>query len=203
MFAQNQLDEIKFVAKRVKNQGELAVFKATLYSDLMPTFSRTQLEILKYCAEECNRQRSGEMSVYDMVNAWNWTKIWDNVQQPINLTTKAIEQIGKIVEPIDNAKGFRTIPIFVGNGTWGYIEKALWHRVPEMLEMLLASYYENLLEASHEKAVTKEDQFYYEYENIHPFKDGNGRSGKILYNYLNNTLENPIMPPNFWGSSNP
>jgi fido (protein-threonine AMPylation protein) len=70
----------------------------------------------------------------------------------------------------------------------------------------LESYYEDGLIIgikNHPLAVTKEDQFYYEYENIHPFRDGNGRTGKILYNYLLGTLDNPKMPPNFWGSSNP
>jgi fido (protein-threonine AMPylation protein) len=47
---------------------------------------------------------------------------------------------------------------------------------------------------------------YVEYEEIHPFVDSNGRTGKIILNYLNGTLLDPIFPPNdIWGDwiSNP
>ena len=191
-------------------------------------FSDTQLEVIKYCAQECYRQHSGEESVHDMVNAWNLAHgyhygdlYWDpsdgpetetfafiNAEQerqnkiPLDMTLEFIERIGKLVEPYENKKGFRTIPIYVGN-RFDMVEKAPWDRVIPLLNLLLESYYDGSLQATHKFAETREDQFYYEYENIHPFVDGNGRSGKILYNYLNDTLDAPIMPPNFWGSSNP
>ena len=194
-----------------------------------------ELHIIKYCAEECFRQGSGEVSVYDMCNAWQWAQEkWeycptcayaykednaefphDRLQQPIDL--EFIEHLGKLVEPVDNKNGFRRIPIGVNDPNFGWIEKASWERVPILLEMLLDSYYLGLLKTDAEDAATgdphyrdwnnlsktAEDQFYYEYENIHPFRDGNGRTGKIIYNYLCGTLDNPIMPPNFWGASNP
>lgn len=160
-------------------------------------FTNGQLRVIEYCALECVRQRSGEESVYDMLNAWNFADLHLG-----KIDLDFIEEIGRTVEPVDNTSGFRRIPIGVGNGfTW--IEKAQWAEVPRLLEYLLASYYEGFLEPTHEKAKTREDQFYYEYEEIHPFVDGNGRTGKILYNYLKGTLARPEMPPNFWGSSNP
>lgn len=39
------------------------------------------------------------------------------------------------------------------------------------------------------------DEFYWEFEEIHPWKDGNGRVGSILWNYKNGTLTNPVHPP--------
>ena len=171
----------------------------------MNILAYSQLNVIKYCARECKRQHSGEESVYDMVNAWNYTQIWWDTP----LIPSMIARIGRLVEPQDNRNGFRKIPVYVGNISLGYIEKAPWERVPELLKLLLEDYYDPDLDwmnermpPSHELSKTREDQFYFDFENIHPFVDGNGRVGKILYNYLCGTLENPILPPNFWGSSN-
>jgi hypothetical protein len=163
-------------------------------------FTPEQLNILQYIAEECERQGSGGASVYNMLKAWEYAFIsWDNCDK---LTIEFIEEIGKLVEPEDNKKGFRQIRIFVSDD-FTSIEKSPWERVPEQLQHLIDSYYEGLLEPSHKEAETPEDQFYFEYENIHPFRDGNGRSGKIIYNFLLGKLNNPWMVPNFWGYDNP
>jgi len=44
---------------------------------------------------------------------------------------------------------------------------------------------------------------YREFQEIHPFRDGNGRVGKIVFNLLNGTLHDPQMPPNFFNCANP
>lgn len=167
-------------------------------------FTEQQLIVIRYCAEECHRQYSGPFSVYEMVDAWDYASdhYRNETSEDGRITLAFIEEIGKRVESLDNIKGFRTIPIYVGN-RWDMVEKAPWDRVVPLLDLLLNSYYEDILIATHALAKTPEDQFYFEYENIHPFVDGNGRSGKILYNYLRGTLDKPVMPPNFWGSSNP
>jgi len=172
-----------------------------------------ELEIIRYCAEECDRQGSGELSVYNMCNAWELAQ-----ERMLNEPAEArivdldfIDWLGRLVEPTRNNKGYRTIPIYVGN-KWEMVEKAPWDRVQPLLTALLESYYSNDLfpqsspyeydTSPARLAKTVEDIFYYEYENIHPFVDGNGRTGKILYNYLCGTLDNPKLPPNFWGSVN-
>lgn len=231
MFTEQQLEVIKSVARKKKNQGEISVWKALIELPL-GTFTGPQVQIIQYCAEECKRQHSGEMSVYDMLVAWNWMAEHNKLALPdekrTQLNLQCIETLGTLVEPIDNRKGFRTIPIGVTDGRGGWIEKAQYAEVPRLLEHLLNSYYEGHLEiksctcgsavsqhmsgcaifynvrsGGHELAKTPEDQFYFEYENIHPFVDGNGRSGKILYNYLLGRLDDPIMPPNFWNIGNP
>ena len=174
-------------------------------------FDNSQLFVIQFCAEECERQQSGEKSVYDMINAWEYATFYSSMYCPPHTAdpepvadhlAPPIEDIGILVEPIANKNGFRMIPIGVGNA-YEWHEKADWQEVPRLLELLLDSYNTGILEPSHPLAKTSEDQFYYEFENIHPFRDGNGRTGKILYNYLSGTLENPKMPPNFWGFSNP
>ncbi len=47
------------------------------------------------------------------------------------------------------------------------------------------------------------DIVYREFELVHPFSDGNGRTGKVLLNYLADTLERPTMPSDWFGCANP
>ena len=45
------------------------------------------------------------------------------------------------------------------------------------------------------------EEAYKEFQIIHPFEDGNGRVGKIIYNKLKNSLDNPTFPPIFFPDS--
>jgi len=159
-----------------------------------------------------------------MLNAYDWAD-WqrdgDDKLKPI--TVEFITHFGMLVEPFQNIGGIRRIPISIG------YEVRQADRLPERLNSLIEAYYDGRLIPDHHSfngdisknevrvctdcgkdysahtnfAQTSEDVFYFEYEMIHPFADGNGRSGKILYNYLLDKMDDPKMPPNFFGSSNP
>jgi hypothetical protein len=144
--------------------------------------------ISKYCAEEVARQyfprNPPTELVAGMIYAWMDAIEVYNVNEKI--TPDDIKRWGAYIEPHNNGEGYRKVPIFVGD-----FEKMNWRLIDRALEILVEAI--NLRQVDCLAA-------YREFEEIHPFIDGNGRTGKIILNYVNNTLLQPTFPPNdFWG----
>ncbi|MEO6903529.1 MAG: Fic family protein [Bacteroidia bacterium] len=110
------------------------------------------------------------------------------------LSTNAIIEIQKILE--ENAAGIRKLPgTALRNATTGKVI----YTPPDNLDII------NRLMKNFEKYINEPDDIsplikmavqHYQFESIHPFYDGNGRTGRIiniLYLILNEILESPIL----------
>jgi len=136
-------------------------------------------KVIEYCTEEVNRQGhdtsslDGLWRVGWMLDAWCWALQCNWTRPHLDL----IYQIGNRVEPHRN-RNFRGVGVRVGLNNCPKPED-----IVPLLERLISLWPMSPLE------------FYKEFELIHPFVDGNGRTGKIILNGLNGTLLDPIFPP--------
>ncbi|MBX9853360.1 MAG: Fic family protein [Cytophagaceae bacterium] len=116
------------------------------------------------------------------------------IQKKGFLSTNAIIEIQKILE--GNAAGIRKLP---GTALRNAATGKVIYTPPDNTDSI------NRLMNNFEKYLNEQDEIsplikvavqHYQFESIHPFYDGNGRTGRIiniLYLILNNLLENPIL----------
>lgn len=110
------------------------------------------------------------------------------------LSTNAILEIQKILE--ENAAGIRKLPgTALRNASTGKVIYTPPDNI-HSINMLMKNLEKYLNEQDDISSLIKMAVQHYQFESIHPFYDGNGRTGRIiniLYLILNGLLENPIL----------
>jgi len=151
---------------------------------------RTRWPVYAYIREEVRRQghnlanpADGGLRVTWMTRAWDFamSKVAQGWERP---TVPQIVTIGGMVEPLKNKDGLRRTFVRVGTRMCPHPDE-----VPGRLARLV------------EHGTDLEPlEFYRELELVHPFVDGNGRTGKIVLAWLAGSLDAPWFPPSdFWG----
>jgi hypothetical protein len=143
-----------------------------------------------YIREEVRRQghnladpADGGLRVTWMRRAWDFAMA-RSAQGWSAPTVPHIVSLGMMVEPIKNKGGLRRCLVRVGTSLCPHPDE-------------MAGRLERLVEHG---GGLEPLEFYRELELIHPFVDGNGRTGKIVLNWLAGTLDKPWFPPaDFWG----
>jgi hypothetical protein len=147
-----------------------------------------RLKILDFCTAEIVRQRdTGDgMAIFGLIDAWVYAisqyDIFAKAHMDPRLDVSLILELGRLAKPMENHGGFRRHPIRIG---WEVRDNH--HEIPRQIL--------NMVNAYNQGDLSPQD-LYLEYEHIHPFGDGNGRTGKILFNWANGTLRDPQMPDN-------
>ena len=199
MFSTNDLAFIRGIACECHGTGtiagvseELSVWTTLGNYCQADTFTYEQASVIKYCAQECERQNSGAMSVYRMVVAWD--KACDYKNQGVGIEDDMLWELAAIIEPDKNAAGYRRVNVTARGGILTGSEPQLIERHMRELGDMLSACQATRETIEHLGQKLTPQWFYERFETIHPFADGNGRTGKILYNYLLDRLHAPLLP---------
>lgn len=112
---------------------------------------------------------------------------WSHARAQKRLTCRIVRLWGMMVEPEVNRDGWRTCGVQVGGRVCPE-----WREVPSRMQTWIWRLPE-----------WDPDEAYVKFEMIHPFLDGNGRTGKIIHNFLCGTLEGPVLVKDYFGGGLP
>lgn len=111
--------------------------------------------------------------------------VFDNLKMDENFDERFIKKVNQTInKDIKDTEGYRKVQVFI-NGT-EYIPPEA-ERVPNLM-----TYYVYNYNHDEQDIFMKIAKYHIEFERIHPFEDGNGRTGRLLLNY--ELIKNNINP---------
>lgn len=130
------------------------------------------------------------LSLMQATFAWDWLKRQKKMNAHVILKTHKIIMLHQLLAP--NEKGyFRRVPVWVGGS-----EGIDMVQVPGAIDHWAANVEDLRKNAKNEPDVFKErltKEHHVIYEKIHPFVDGNGRTGRMFLNWERLELKLPIL----------
>lgn len=207
--------DIEEYVTRMKDARQFKMF------GIEPQWAPGTGDIEGFCHDEVIRQfhntkvkSDGGVRVEWMLSAWQCAQRQAAHGLP---TVDDILALGKLVEPHQNSlMGFRTGHVKIG-GSYGAHPAKLKEFVPALVTRAAdvepvqgrkgphPDDYRSAWEKFEDmiKRIVTADDWYLAYEAVHPFADGNGRTGKILFNWLLGSLDDPILVDDYFGGANP
>ena len=111
--------------------------------------------------------------------------VFKNLQNDDGFDQRFIKKLNETINrDIKDTEGYRTVQVFIRGSE--HIPPAP-EKIPNLMTYFVYNYNHD-----EEDIFTKIARYHIEFEKIHPFEDGNGRTGRLLLNY--ELLKNNIPP---------
>ena len=111
--------------------------------------------------------------------------VFENIKNNESFDERLIKKLNEnINKDIKETKGYRTVQVFIRGSE--HIPPAP-EKIPNLMNYFVYNYNNDV-----QDIFIKVARYHIEFEKIHPFEDGNGRTGRILINY--ELIKNNIPP---------
>lgn len=155
---------------------------------IQPKIERCIMDLEKLAAvaaAECVRQEATEIhDLTRLLRAYEVAVRMKNEADPRVGLLSMILVVSRIIDS-KNESGYRMVPVTFQNGG----SSSNWRNI-----------HDHMIRLFKESEIWKREDAYIATRSfllIHPFRDGNGRTAWILYNWLNGTLDDPVPLPDF------
>lgn len=175
MISKNKIDFIDFIKKN-QNYREDLITRMVFHSNRIEGSALTIGETDSILWDQNAKVKTSAREFYAVVNH---QKAFDYLLQTIDtdLTNEIIINLGKIFNAnVSEIEGFRKTGVII-RGSDVIPPNAA--QVPNLMSQAIWQYNASTNDNS-TKAYERESRFHITYEHIHPFADGNGRSGRAL-----------------------
>ena len=164
------------------------ITRSTYHSNAIEgsTLTYTETYAILYNDNSFKIQGKEPREIYEAINHKKALElVFQNIQNNGELDERFIKHLNeRINKDIKGIEGYRKVQVFIQGSEHIPPE-------PEKVPNLMLYYIYNY-EHDEQEIFTKIAKYHIEFEKIHPFEDGNGRTGRLLINY--ELLKNNLFP---------
>ena len=174
-----------------KNYLEDLVTRSTYHSNAIEGSTLTYAETYAILYNDNSFKITGKepREIYEAINHGKALELlFKNLQNNEEFNEKFLKDLNQIInKDIKDTEGYRTVQVFIRGSEHIPPE-------PEKIPNLMMYYVYNY-NHDEQDIFTKIAKYHIDFEKIHPFEDGNGRTGRLLINYelLKNDLPHVVI----------
>ena len=164
------------------------ITRSTYHSNAIEgsTLSYAETYAILYNDNSFKIQGKEPREIYEAINHKKALElVFDNINSENVLNEQFIKKINKVInQDIKETEGYRKVQVFI-QGSDHIPPKP--EKIPNLMMYFVDNYNHDEQDIFYKIA-----RYHIEFEKIHPFEDGNGRTGRLLINY--ELLRNNISP---------